>query len=360
MPTRSPHVLFLTKYGRIGASSRYRSFQYIPYLESQGITCSNQAFFDDAYLEKLYSAKGKSLISLALAIARRLLTLLTVSRYDLLIIEKELIPYCPALFERLFSLFKVPYVVDYDDALFHQYDNHKNLLVRILLGGKISTVMRHATAVIGGNNYLYEYARRSGAKEVYTLPTAVDLNNYPVKTDCTNPEELVVGWIGSPITSSYLKSLAPVFETLNKEINVRLISIGSRNVSFPGIKVEEYPWSEDTEAALIMKCDVGVMPLTDAPWERGKCGLKLIQYMACGLPVVGSPVGANKNIISHGENGYLALDKMQWTDALLSLHKNREMSKSMGLAGRKTVEERYSLDAEAPQLFEIIKKHLNR
>lgn len=349
------NILFLTKYDRLGASSRYRSYQYIPYLEDNGIHCTVQPFFDARYLQSFYQSKKKNLFSYAASIVRRLKILLTIKKYDLLVIEKELIPYFPAILERTIRLLGIPFLVDYDDALFHRYDNHPNAIIRFLLGRKIAEVMRQADAVVAGNPYLADYACQSGARTVHQLPTVIDLIKYPLKTLISRSTDFTIGWIGSPTTTMHLESIAPVLTALGKNGGIRLLLIGARQIQIPGIITEVVPWTDETEVSLMDQFDVGIMPLPDEPWERGKCGFKLIQYMACGLPVVASSVGVNNKIVRHGENGFLASTAEEWEAALMLLLEDPELCQRMGINGRAQVESEYSLQVQAPRYAKILR-----
>jgi glycosyltransferase involved in cell wall biosynthesis len=139
---------------------------------------------------------------------------------------------------------------------------------------------------------------------------------------------------------------------------VRLI--GSGPFDIPGVDVEVIPWSEDNEVELLHTFDVGIMPLFDTPWERGKCGFKLIQYMACSIPVIASPVGVNSEIVKHGEDGFLASTQEEWKEALLTLMQNSELGKKMGIRGKMKIEEKYCLKIVAPKLIESIMKLSNK
>jgi len=245
----------------------------------------------------------------------------------------------------------VPYVADYDDALFHRYDCHANPWVRRLLGQKIDSVMRHAAIVIAGNNYLAERAYRAGANRVEIIPTVVDTERYQPKQKAVG-EVPIVGWIGTPQTSRYLKPLLPVFESLKNEMPVRFVAVGANPEDFEGTPVEAWPWSEETEVESVQQFDIGIMPLVDSPWERGKCGYKLIQYMACGVPVVASPVGVNLEIVVSDKNGLFADSVGEWDKALRTLiNVDSEVRKRMGGAGRARVEEWYSVQAQASRLL---------
>jgi len=356
MSQRQLHALFLTKHARTGASSRYRTFQYLPWLEQAGIECQVRPLFDETYLAHRYQSGRGHVRDILRAFFRRVTALIAARRFDVVVIEKECLPYCPALPERWLRLLGVPYVVDYDDALFHQYDKHRSGWVRRLLGGKIAQVMRNAQLITAGNAYLADYALRAGAPKVEIVPTVIDLERYAgpgVKPPSDAP--FVIGWIGSPSTAKYLQAIAPALAEIcagGKGI-VRLI--GSGPIELPGVPVEVLPWNEATEVDELKRFDVGMMPLPDEPWERGKCGFKLIQYMACGLPVVASPVGVNRDIVEQGVNGYLAETTGDWVQALNALLLDGDLRKRMGQAGRKRVEQVYSLQVTGPRLAGLIK-----
>jgi glycosyltransferase involved in cell wall biosynthesis len=356
MNPHQPSVLFLTKYARNGASSRYRTFQYLPWLEHAGIRCEVRPLFDETYLAQRYKSGRGRVVDILRAFLRRLAFLVTAKRFDLLVFEKELLPYFPALPEWWLGWLGVPYVADYDDALFHQYDLHKNGWVRRLLGRKIATVMRGAHLVTAGNSYLADYARRAGAKRIQMIPTVIDLERYPIRL-ARQPQDtpFTIGWIGSPSTAKYLQAIAPALAEVCAGGKGRVRLIGSGPIDLPDLPVEVLPWEETTEVGAMQQFDVGIMPLPDEPWERGKCGFKLIQYMACGLPVVASPVGVNCQIVEQGVNGFLADTLEEWEQALLRLQNDGALRVRMGQSGREKVEQHYSLQVTGPKLAELIK-----
>lgn len=343
--------LLLTRYGRKGASSRLRSFQYIPYLEANGISVTQQPLLDDDYLRRSYDDRSPDLIRLGFSLFDRIKYLMRADRFDLLWIEKEVFPFLPPWAEMWLVNRGIPYVVDYDDAAFHRYDRHSSRRVRRYLGKKIDVVMRNAALVIAANKYLADRAAAVGAQRIELLPTAVELERYPM-TGLWGNGEYTVGWIGTPITQRYLDGIAPVLSRIE---GLRFVALGAREFELPGVNVQVEPWVEATEAHEIGKFDVGVMPLPDDDWERGKSGYKLIQYMACGRPVVASPVGVNEEIIDEGENGFLARSTDDWVDALLALKENAHLRKEMGVQGRKRVEESYCTTVTAPRLAELLR-----
>lgn len=348
--------MLLSKYSRLGASSRLRSLQYLPALEAAGIEVTIRPLFDDDYLKTLYADKGRQIGSVARRYAVRARDLRRAADVDLLWVEKEALPYLPHWLERLLMPRGVPYVVDYDDAVFHNYDLSGRAWVRRLLGRKIDRVMAGAATVICGNDYLASRARGAGAWRVEYLPTVVDAERYPFVPRPGNAE-LVIGWIGSPSTQQYVTELAPVLERVGEKHGARLVMVGARpNVveCFANLPVDVVPWSEATEAEQVARFDIGIMPLRDGPWERGKCGYKLIQYMACGKPVIASPVGVNTRIVQDWECGLLAEDHEQWFQALNRLLSDSAEREAFGHKGHEALEVHYSLQAQAPRLADML------
>lgn len=348
-------VLLLTRYDRLGASSRMRMLQYLPWLTSAGMDVTVSPLFSDAYVQGLQTGH-RNPWHVFRAYWRRLLTLLSSGNFNLLWIEKECLPWLPAWVEQALLPARIPYVLDYDDAVFHYYDEHRSTVVRRLLAHKHPALMRKAALVVAGNAYLAKFARSAGASSVEVVPTAVDLARYGtagVAVSATPPSAPCVGWIGQRATADFLRPLAPLFERLAASGLGRFAAIGIDTQAL-GLPMASIPWTESSEVASIQSFDVGIMPLVDGPFERGKCGYKLIQYMACGLPVVASPVGVNAQIVEHGVNGFLASTPQEWEDALTTLLTDSALRARMGQAGRHKVEQEYRLQVTGPKLAHLL------
>lgn len=346
-------VLILPRYGPLGASSRVRMYQYLPHLRAAGIEVEVSPLFGDDYVRALYERR-RAWGDIVGGYARRIATQLSGGDFDVLWVEKEILPWLPTCAERVRGRHAV--VVDFDDAVFHRYDLHRSVLVRRLLGRRIDRVMQKADMVTAGNAYLAAHATAAGCRRVEQIPTVVDIDRYPAPLRAMRETgQVVIGWIGSPATAHYLRPLAPVVEHLVQERGVDAVAVGARPDQVQGTPFRSVPWSEATEAELLATFDIGIMPLLDAPWERGKCGYKLIQYMACGIPVVASPVGVNTDIVVPGQNGWLAADEAQWGAALRGLVDDPQARFSMGAAGRALAAEWFSLQAQAPRVVELLK-----
>jgi glycosyltransferase involved in cell wall biosynthesis len=346
-------ILLLGRYDCLGASSRIRAYQYLPYLKRCGIEITVSPLLLNDYLKLLYEKKNISIVSIFNAYLRRLRVLLRARKFDLIWIEKEIFPWLPAFIEKVFTL-GTPYLVDYDDAIFHNYDIHPRRIVSRLMGRKIDEIMANAAVVTAGNEYLASRARQAGAKTVVVLPSVIDLAKYPGIIDKTEERSFTIGWIGSPSTARHLLGAETALKQVCKNRGGKVVLVGAGENPFSGLIATIRDWDEASETDEIGNFDVGIMPLPDNPWERGKCGFKLIQYMACGKPVVASPVGVNREIVVDGVNGFLASSQEEWVRALERLKSDPELRKTLGANGRRMVEEKYCLQVTAPRLHRLL------
>jgi len=331
-----------------------RSYQYQPWLEAAGIEVTPEPLFSDVYVKGL-QRNTKSPFEVVRAYVGRIQALLASRKFDLLWIEKETLPWLPAWFEKVLTPGAVPYVLDYDDAVFHYYDKSLKTVVKAVLAGKHPALMQGAALVVAGNDYLAEFARQAGAPHVKVVPTVIDLERYPMVSNKRLGGNVrpCVGWIGQRATASFLAPYAPLFERLTVEGQAHFAAVGIDAQSL-GLPMASIPWTEQTEVASIASFDIGIMPLLDGPFERGKCGYKLIQYMACGLPVVASPVGVNRKIVEHGVNGFLVDTPKQWEQALTKLLADPDLRQRMGQAGRQKVEREYCLQVTGPRMVALL------
>ena len=342
-------VLALMKYGARAASTRQRLVQFEPYLCEHGVTFELSPLLDDDYVARLAEGRSPAAGKIPAAYARRLATLLRSRSYDAIWVHSELFPYLPGLFERLAGFAGRPVIYDCDDAVFHMYDAHRNPLVRWLLGTKLAPLMRRASVCLCGNAYLESYAAQF-CRNSLIVPTVVDTDAYVPRAKKGSAPP-VVGWIGSPSTWRYVEPLLPAIlpRIAAAGGRFRAVGPGPRARGIPG--VEAVDWSEDSEIGEVQSFDIGVMPMPDDKWARGKCGYKLIQYMACGLPVIASPVGVNTKIVEDGRNGFLASTEAEWQQALDRLLDDAELRTQFGRTGRERVVERYSLVSQQPRVL---------
>ncbi|MEO1264552.1 MAG: glycosyltransferase family 4 protein, partial [Pseudomonadota bacterium] len=330
-------VLALTKYSEIGASSRQRFLVFRDHLRGHGIELSVSPLLDTAYIEDRYAGARTDWSAIARAYLARLMRLRNAKSFDGVWLQYEFFPYLPGIMEAFASGRSTRLIVDYDDALFHQYDRHRNPIVRSGLGNKLKPLLRRADLAICGNAYLERYAAALCARTA-VVPTVVDTAIYQKAQSPTDTALPVIGWIGSPTTWDYVKPIVPALSRLAGETVREIRIVGAPDQDRVPSGFEFLAWSEASEVALIQGMDIGIMPLPDEPWARGKCGYKLIQYMACGLPVVASPVGVNTEIVAHGVNGFLATTEADWVSALTTLSQSPDLRARMGAAGRAKVE----------------------
>lgn len=344
----SLRVLILPRHGPQAASCRHRFVQYLPYLRDHGVTCDVVPFFDERYTAAVLGGGEKLWWRFGQAAVTRLGALLKARRYDLVVVHAEFIPFLPHAFEHWLGRLAVPFVVDFDDAFFHAYDQHPSGLVRRVLGNKLGQLMAEAELNCAGSEYLCAYARRFSSK-VALLPTVVDLSRYPASPTPPDPARFSIGWIGSPATTPHLQSMMPELVAFARGRNVEIVAIGARRFDVGNAPVRWVEWSEQTEVAELSKAHVGIMPLPESMWAEGKCGFKLIQAMACWRPVVASPVGANLRIVEPEVSGLLARPG-EWGGALTRLYDNPQMGATLGVAGRRTIAREYSLEVWAPRV----------
>jgi glycosyltransferase involved in cell wall biosynthesis len=349
-------LLFFTKYAPLGASSRYRVYQYIPILKEYGIQCDVSPLFDDSYIISLYSKKKYGMINYLKRLMKRIFNLTQVYKYDLVIIEKELIPFFPPIFEYFLKIFKIKYILDYDDAIFHRYDLSTNSAVQRILGNKINKIMSWSDMVITGNRYLTQYANKN-TRDVLEIPTVIDFSRY-CNSNNNHDDEFVIGWIGTPITSYYLLNVFSVLQKFTHTYKARIKLIGFDKDLLPEMNstpLELIKWSEQTEVEEISTFSVGIMPLENDPWSNGKCGLKLIQYMGCGKPVIASPVGVNINIVENNVNGFLADTPGEWYHFLKILYFDKDIRERMGRTNREKIMKNYSLQVTGHKYYNLVK-----
>jgi glycosyltransferase involved in cell wall biosynthesis len=343
-------VLGLALYGPLAASTRYRLGQYVQGMAKQDIDLQIHSLLGDDYLRWRFGGGPPSVTAQLQAGLNRFTDLWHQHDYQVVMLYCELFPLMPGWMER--ALLRKPYIYDFDDAFYLKYRSGRLGIARPLLGGKFDTIIEGAAAVTGGNQVLADYARHYNVNTHY-LPTVVDIERYFPQPASRGGQVFTVGWIGSPSTAPYLNELAAPLSAIGLEGPVRFVVIGGNAPIVPNVTIVEADWNENTEVDFINSFDVGVMPLPDEDWARGKCAFKLIQYMACSVPVIASPVGANRDVVSP-ECGLLAATSKEWADALRTLRDQPERRAKMGEAGRERVVQHYSLHKNLPLLASVI------
>jgi len=355
-------VVAFTPAPESGAAGRYRVFQFREPLRELGIELEPAPFLDEPAFRRLYRPGGVTRKAWDLARRTRVLVarLRSAGRYDLALVHRELWPLAGAWPLSLLRRSQPRWVFDLDDAVFLPNVSDANRrFVGLKAHGSVAAIAAGARAVAAGNAWLAAWARsqRPGrpADEVQVIPTVVDSVRWtPVAPDHDGPVRLL--WIGSPTTLRYLEAWGPVLSRLGaRHSELELHVIGSR-LELPGLRCVSHAWSADTERTISQRCHIGLAPLADGDWERGKCGLKLLLYMALGLPAVASRAGVHPEIVTPGEDGELVDDDEMLESTLDRLVRDAARRSALGRAGRATVERRYSLRAVAPRLADLLRR----
>ena len=333
------------RYGRIGASSRLRFGQFVPELKQSGLVSDMHNFFDDEYLKRFYAGKGKSKKSFILALFRRIKELCALPPDVPMIIEYELFPFMPYLIEKLF-IGKRRYILNFDDAVDLRYRKIP------FLCSKYPRLIANAAGVIVANDELLERFSQYN-QNIFKLPTVPPP---PPETSAIFPkgEILRVGWIGTPVTYAFLQKHTAVLQEMYRIHPFELLVIARENLpEIPGIPAKYVNWSMENEHSLLQSCHIGIMPLDDSSFARGKSAFKLIQYLRAGIPALASAIGENTKVIQQGKTGFCASTSQEWIDfwQFLADEKNRaDMAEHIAAEA-----EKYSFYVNASRLIEIIK-----
>jgi glycosyltransferase involved in cell wall biosynthesis len=333
---------------------RFRMEQWEPILKKSGVDITWAPFETDELRAILYrpgqtASKVRTVLS---NMNRRRNDVSKVSSYDVVYLFREAALLGPPWFERRIGRTGVPVVFDFDDAVFVSYKSPSNgYLSYLKFPQKTGEICKLSEHVMAGNQYLADYASKFN-RNVTIVPTTIDAEKYR-PAEKSEPETLTIGWSGSHSTAQHLDTIRDILRDLAKEEEFTLRVIGVPDYSLDGVKVDALQWKSETEIDDLRPIDIGLMPLPDDQWSKGKCGLKALQYMALGIPTICSPVGVNSTIIQEGENGFIADTKEEWIAKLKSLLHSPELRRRIGAAGRKTVENDYSAATQAPRVLKV-------
>ena len=356
---RRKSILFVTPYP-IGEapSQRFRFEQYFDKLEAHSIEFEVQSFLTTGNWRVFYSSGKATLKALALVYGfwRRIVGLFAAWRADYIFIHREASPIGPPIFEWIYAkVFRKKIIYDYDDAIWLTDKRRESLLHRLIKSrGKISSICKWSFRVSCGNAFLAAYAQQFNSN-VIVNPTTIDTERMiPRERSGFHGDNLVIGWTGSHSTLKYLEQLERVLQTLEREQSkVSFIVIADKPPALKLDRLEFVPWNESTEVADLLKIDIGIMPLPDDEWSKGKCGFKILQYMSLCIPSVSAKVGANTDIVKHGENGFLCSSEDQWLAYLRQLIHDESLRQQFGIAGRETVLLRYSVTSNSSTFLSL-------
>ncbi|MBN1959304.1 MAG: glycosyltransferase family 4 protein [Deltaproteobacteria bacterium] len=330
---------------RLGPSSRYRIYQYQNFFNNHDHRLIIAPALGDKYFQaerfQGFSRWWRRLIFFCVGLFRRLLQLRHLCQADLIIIEREFFAFIPPVFEWLIHLSRQSYVLELDDAIYLQNGRRR----------KYPHLLRMAKAVIVGNESLANHCLKYN-KNVHVIPTTISIKRYPKRKHYKHASLARIGWVGLAYNYPHLHTIASALTEVCRLAPAKLVILSARPEQF-AFPYELVMWQENKETEIISSFDIGIMPLRDTAFARGKCGLKLMQYMACGIPSVASPVGVNKQIIKHNENGLLATTADEWREALLSLLNDETLRQRLGQSARVTIEKKYSLEVWGPRLVRL-------
>jgi glycosyltransferase involved in cell wall biosynthesis len=344
-------ILFLAPYPLGEApSQRFRFEQYFFLLEQNGYTYRVQSFLNSQNWQLFYKsgkpiAKAWALVS---GFLKRFFMLFTAPFFDFIFVHREAAPVGPPIIEWVLAkCLRRRLIYDFDDAIWLTDQEAEPRLFQIIkCRSKVSSICRWAYRVSCGNGYLCTYAKRFN-NNVFYNPTTIDTQNLPDHTLLANKfssAEIIIGWTGSHSTLKYLETIRDALGNLEKRFpTLKILVIANQKPTLALRCLEFIQWRKETEVDDLLKMDIGIMPLPDDEWTKGKCGFKALQYMALGIPTVASPVGVNTTIITNGENGLLASSLEEWEKMLSQLVENKTLREKIGKAGKTTVVDHFSV-----------------
>lgn len=340
-------VLFVVPY-RIGkaASQRFRVEQFLPFLQKNDIKYKIVPFWDETTWAVLYREGHllQKVFGTIKGFLKRLVLLTELSHYDFIFIHREATPVGPPWFEWIASnVSSKKLIFDFDDAIWLENTSVENRqAAKFKQHSKTANLCRWSYKVSAGNTFLQSYALQFN-RQVIFLPSTVDLVSKYDKLKNQETEKVVIGWTGSHSTLPYLKLVEPVLQRLEETYTFEFVVIADKAPSLNLRSLLFIPWSSETEIEDLLRFNIGVMPLPDTEWAKGKCAFKALQYMALGIPAVASAVGANTEAVINGETGYTCTTEQEWYDSLKLLITSSELRTKLGEAGRARVAAKYAL-----------------
>jgi len=352
-------VLFLVLHRKDRSpGQRYRHEQYIPYLESHGIKCYFSPLLKSKKEDQIFYSGGstikKAFVGIK-ALFRRMQDCFKANRYDFVFIYRDAF-FFSTFFEKWLSKKKPELIYDFDDAIWLMDKNPDQGVFNLLKSPeKTNDIIELCDQIIVGNEYLAEHASNYN-QNISIIPSTIDLNFYQCKKH-EEKERICIGWTGSFSTIKHFETVVPALLEIKEKYadKVYFKVIGDPNYENESLGIKGVLWNSKTEVADLSELDIGLMPLPDNEWSQGKCAMKGLQYMALGIPAIMSPVGVNKEIIQDGENGFLASGKNDWVEKISLLFDNLILRKSVGEAGRKTVEKDFSVEGNQEKWLSIFK-----
>ncbi len=355
MENKKKKILFVAPlYKDRSPSQRFRFEQYLAFLENNNFQLSISSLITPK-TDKLFYSSGNTFIKVLLFIKfifKRTIDVIKSKKYDIIFVQREAFFTGTTFFEKQFSK-KSKLIFDFDDSIWLPNVSNANKKFEWLKNyDKTKTIIKLSDWVIAGNNYLANYAKQFNSN-VTVIPTTIDTDYHINKQK--SKDKICIGWTGSSTTVQHFELAVPILEKIKNKYRdlVYFKLIGEENYTNTKLKLKGTKWCLETEIDDISEIDIGIMPLPDDEWAKGKCGLKGLQYMALEIPTIMSPVGVNTEIIHDGVNGFLASTEQEWFDKLSLLIENKDLRLKLGKAGRQTVIEKYSVEANKQKYLEV-------
>lgn len=351
-------IIYFTKYTKVGPSSRYRTFQYLKYINDEFKT-EVYPLFDDSYLNNLYQGKRINLFRIFSYYFKRIhIVIQNLNKNNIFYIEYELLPYFPPLIEFILKVFRIKYILDYDDAIFHNYDKNNNFIIRFFFKNKIKKIAKKASYIITGSEYLSTYFKQIN-KNVIEIPTSISIDFYSKKhIKNSKHNNIVIGWIGSKTTSKNLIKIKESIEYISRNYsNVTFNFCGfeeSLLSYFKNSNIKLTKWSEENEFKFLNQIDIGIMPLENNYFNNGKCGFKLIQYMAMKKPTISTPLLTNKNINKNNKNLH-ANENSEWIEKIETFLENPNFYTKVGEENFDIIKKYYSIESNYEKYIKLFK-----
>ena len=353
-----PRILFLTVHrADRSPSQRFRFEQYLPYLRQNGFECTH-SFLLNPEDDKTFYSKGKYFAKMMI-ILKSALKLFKLSgranEFDFIFIQRECFMLGTSYFEKRFSKSRAKLFFDFDDSIWLlDVSNANKAFAWLKNPDKTAEIISISNVVLAGNAYLADYANQFN-RNVKIIPTTIDTVEYQRRPSVNN--SICIGWSGSLTTLKHFDFAVPFLVKLKQKFGdkISIKVIGDGTYVNEKLHIKGLPWKKENEVEELSTFDIGIMPLPDDKWASGKCGLKGLQYMALEIPTIMSPVGVNSTIIQDGQNGFLASTESEWLEKLTLLIESKELREKIGKAGRKTVEEKYSVEALKDTYLQLFK-----
>lgn len=347
MENKYKEILFVAQYPEnVSPGQRFRFELYKDFLKENGFNITMHSFLEEngyniIHRQGMFFIKSWEVIK---GYLRRVRLLFSLSKYDYIFLQREAAPLGPPIFEWFYAkVFKKKVIYDFDDAIWMEHISDHNSMAKRFKGvAKVKNICKWSYKVSCGNEYLCNYARKYSKHVVYN-PTCVDTENRHNILACHDVSRVTIGWTGSFSTLKYLETITHILQKLQEKYDFDVKIICNQKPNFTLKNLHYVEWSEENEVRELATCHIGLMPLTNDEWSEGKCGFKLVQYLALGIPAVSSPVGVNKKIVDNGINGLLCETDDDWYKAIEILINDKALRSKMGIDGRKKITRAYSL-----------------